>query len=88
MDVTQLPFNRLLGLESAPPGSEFLVSLPDGLQYTNHIGTVHAIALLAVAEAGSAAFLIRHFGDRHGFVPLVRRLESKCCSPAWREGRS
>jgi len=82
MDVTQLPFNRLLGLESAPAGSEFLVSLPDGPQYTNHIGTVHAIALLAVAEAGSAAFLIRHFGDRDGFVPLVRRLESKFRKPA------
>lgn len=79
MDVTQLPLNRLLGLESAPARSEFLVSLPDGPQYTNHIGTVHAIALLAVAEAGSAAFLIR-LTERPSKPlmrgqPLDRRLE-------------
>src|SRR5712692_3405735 len=55
MDVTALPFNRLLGLEPAPSGSGFLVSLPDGPQYTNHLGTVHASALLAAAEAGSPA---------------------------------
>jgi acyl-coenzyme A thioesterase PaaI-like protein len=63
MDVTALPFNRLLGLEPADPGSGFLVSRPGGPRYTNHLGTVHAAALLAVAEAGSGAFLVRTFGD-------------------------
>ena len=47
MDVTELPFNRLIGLEAAPSQSGFLVSLPDRSQYTNHLGTVHASALLA-----------------------------------------
>jgi acyl-coenzyme A thioesterase PaaI-like protein len=82
MDVTQLPFNRLLGLEAAPVESEFLVSLPDGPQYTNHLGTVHAGALLAVAEAGSGAFLVRHLGSAEGFVPVVRRVEAKFRKPA------
>lgn len=82
MDVTQLPFNRLIGLEAAAPESGFLVGLPAGPQYTNHLGTVHAAALLAVAEAGSGAFLVRHFGDGAGFVPVVRRLESKFRKPA------
>jgi acyl-coenzyme A thioesterase PaaI-like protein len=82
MDVTQLPFNRLVGLEPAPPESGFLVSLPDGPQYTNHLGTVHASALLAVAEAGSGAFLLTQFGDPAGFVPVVRRLEAKFRCPA------
>lgn len=77
MDVTQLPFNRLLGLEAAPAESGFLVSLPEGPQYTNHLGTVHAGALLAVAEAGSGAFLVREMGSAAGFVPVVRRLEAK-----------
>ena len=49
-----------------PPDSGFLVSLPDGPQYTNHLGTVHAAALLAVAEAGSGAFLVRHLGSADG----------------------
>ena len=82
MDVTQLPFNRLIGLEPAAADSGFLVGLPDGPQYTNHLGTVHAAALLAVAEAGSGAFLVRHLGGRAGFVPVVRRLESKFRRPA------
>ncbi|MBM4067971.1 MAG: DUF4442 domain-containing protein [Planctomycetes bacterium] len=81
MDVTQLPFNRLIGLE-APAGDEFLVSLPEGPQYGNHLGTVHAGALLAVAEAASGAFLVKHFGSGAGFVPVVRRLEAKFRKPA------
>ena len=57
MDVSQLPFNHYIGLELASQESGFLVSLPEDPKYTNHVGTVHASALLAVAEAGSAAFL-------------------------------
>jgi acyl-coenzyme A thioesterase PaaI-like protein len=85
MDVTRLPFNRLIGLEPATPDGGFLVGLPDGPQYTNHLGTVHASALVAVAEAGSGEFLARHLGDggdAAGFVPVVRRLESKFRKPA------
>jgi acyl-coenzyme A thioesterase PaaI-like protein len=82
MDVTQLPFNRLVGLEPAAADSGFLVSLPDGPQYTNHLGTVHASALLAVAEAGSGAFLLDRLGDAAGFVPVVRQLEAKFRRPA------
>jgi acyl-coenzyme A thioesterase PaaI-like protein len=82
MDVTQLPFNRLLGLQSESADSGFLVSLPSGSQYTNHLGTVHASALLAVAEAGSGVFLVRHFGAGTGFVPVVRRMEARFRKPA------
>jgi acyl-coenzyme A thioesterase PaaI-like protein len=82
MDVTQLPFNRLVGLESAAGDCGFLVSLPDGPQYANHLGTVHASALLAVAEAGSGVFLVQQLGPGEGFVPVVRRLEAKFRKPA------
>ena len=66
---------------SAWSGSGFLVSLPDGPQYTNHLGTVHASALLAAAEAGSGAFLVRQFGEASGYLPVVRRLEAKFRKP-------
>ncbi len=82
MDITELPFNRFLGLELADPDSGFLVSLPAGPQYTNHLGTVHAVALLAVAEAASGEFLIRYFNGIDVYVPVVRRLESKFRKPA------
>src|SRR5258708_514930 len=74
MDITAVPFNRLLGLEMAAPGTGFHVSLPAGPLYTNHLGTVHAGVLLTVADAGSAAFLALHFGDGTGLIPVVRRL--------------
>jgi acyl-coenzyme A thioesterase PaaI-like protein len=80
--VTGLPFNRLVGLEAGAEGSGFLVCLPDGPQYTNHLGTVHAGALLAVAEAASGAFLARQLGPGAGFVPVVRRLEARFRRPA------
>src|SRR5262245_40299296 len=82
MDVTQLPFNRLVGLEAGADDSGFLVCLPDGPQYANHLGTVHASALLAVAEAGSGAFLARQLGASAGYIPVVRRLEAKFRKPA------
>ena len=82
MDVSRLPFNRLIGLELASPESDFLVSLPDKPEYANHLGTVHGSALLAVAEAGSGEFLARQFGDVKGFVPVVRKLEARFRKPA------
>ena len=77
VDVTALPFNRFLGLEKGNSESGLLVSLPPSPQYANHLGTVHASALLAVAEAGSAEFLLQHFNEGVGYVPVVRRLEAK-----------
>jgi acyl-coenzyme A thioesterase PaaI-like protein len=82
VDVTQLPFNRLVGLEPAAADSGFLVTLPTGPQHANHLGTIHAGALLAVAEAGSAAFLASRLGDPAGFVPVVRRLDARFRKPA------
>jgi hypothetical protein len=74
MDVTHLPFNALIGLGPAQADSGFLVSLTAGSQSTNHLGTVHVSALLADAEAGSGATLMRHLGSAAGVVPVVRRL--------------
>lgn len=82
MDVSQLPFNRLIGLELVTADTGDLVRLPENPQYANHLGTVHASALLAVAEAGSGAFLGRRFGDGEGFIPVVRTVEAKFRKPA------
>jgi len=79
--VTELPFNRFLGLETAPEPTQ-LLRLPAGAQYLNHLGTVHASAQLALAEASSGEFLLRALGSTAGVVPIVRRLESKFRKPA------
>lgn len=79
--VTELPFNQLMGLQQATePGD--LLALPDGPQYLNHLGTVHAGALLALAEAASGEFLLQHLGFSAGIVPVVRRVEAKFRKPA------
>ncbi len=82
MNVSELPFNQLIGLELAANDSGFETSLPENPQYENHLGTVHASAMLAVAEAGSGVFLAKHFSEYSGFVPVVRRLEAKFRKPA------
>ena len=79
--VTELPFNRFMGIESCRDG-ELLLRLPAGDQYLNHLGTVHASALLSLAEAASGECLLQQFGTSDGLVPVVRRLEAKFRKPA------
>jgi len=79
--VTELPFNSFLGIESATDPAQ-LLRLPSGPQYLNHLGTVHASAQLALAEASSGEFLLRDLGSDSGVIPVVRRLESKFRKPA------
>ena len=78
--VAELPFNRLIGLEQAEP--PHVLRLPVGEQYLNHLGTVHASAQLALAEASSGEFLMRTLGSPAGLVPVVRRLEARFRKPA------
>jgi acyl-coenzyme A thioesterase PaaI-like protein len=79
--VTEIPFNAFIGLEAAsdPAG---VLRLPAGEKYLNHLGTVHASAQLALAEATSGEFLLRKFGTAEGVIPVVRRLEAKFSKPA------
>ena len=79
--VTELPFNKFLGIQAASEPNQ-LLRLPAAGQYLNHLGTVHASAQLALAEAASGEFLMREFGSNDGFIPVVRRLESKFRKPA------
>ena len=79
--VIELPFNSFLGIETASEEPQ-LLRLPAGAQYLNHLGTVHASAQLALAEASSGEFLLRALGSAAGIVPVVRRLESKFRKPA------
>ncbi len=82
MDVTALPFNRLVGIVRSEKDGGGL-TLPADVRYTNHLGTVHAGALLALAEAASGEFMLKEFAGL-GFevLPVVRRLEAKFRKPA------
>ena len=83
MNIAEIPFNRLIGLQCEPAGGEFAVSLPADPRYHNHLGIVHAAAQLAVAEAASGEWMLRHFGGRAAeFIAVVRRMEVKFKQPA------
>jgi acyl-coenzyme A thioesterase PaaI-like protein len=79
--VTELPFNRFVGIEVASDATQ-LLRLPEAAHYLNHLGTVHASALLALAEASSGELLLRHLGTSQGVVAVVRRIEAKFRKPA------
>ena len=79
--VIQLPFNRHVGIQQSST-LEGLLELPAGEQYLNHIGTVHASAQLALAEACSGEFLLQNLSGNQDIVPVVRRVEAKFKKPA------
>ena len=83
MEVINLPFNKFIGLEKSDQPEVGLLQLDDRPQYGNHLGTVHAAAQFALAEACSGEYLLVHFGElAAGYVPLVRRVEVKYKKPA------
>ena len=82
MNVLNLPFNKILLIKkSVVPDTLFM--LEDHVNYQNHLGTVHASAQYALAEASSGETLERNFGDWKGaYFPVVRRVEVKYKNPA------
>jgi acyl-coenzyme A thioesterase PaaI-like protein len=81
MDVTQLPFNNFIGLKISNK-SEFLLMMEHRPEYRNHLNTVHASALFALAEASSGLFLLNEFSQLTGAVPVVRKAETRYRKPA------
>lgn len=79
--VTALPFNRHVGIQKSS-SENGLLELPAGEQFLNHLGTVHAGAQLALAEACSGEFLLQSLANETGIIPVVRRVEAKFKKPA------
>src|SRR5262245_42258602 len=83
MKPTDLALNQALGMKEAPPGSAHLLELPLSPLVHNHLGTMHAAAQFALAEAASAARLQRDFGAHVGNVlAVVRGVTLKYRKPA------
>jgi len=83
MKATDLALSQFLGLRPAPPGATHLLELPFTAELHNHLGTVHAAAQFALAEAASAECLQCRFGASAGPVrAVVRQAEVKYRQPA------
>lgn len=82
MNVLELPFNAVMQIKKSEEPDTILM-LDDSVKYRNHLGTVHASAQYALAEASSGEILERNFGDWNGaYFPVVRRVEVKYKNPA------
>lgn len=79
--ITELPFNAHLGIQQCAE-DQHLLRLPFATNLTNHLGTVHASALFALAEASSGDFLIRHSADDVELNAVVRKVSGKYSAPA------
>jgi len=87
VDVFAIPFNKYLGIEPSTDPA-YLMVLPAKAEYENHIQTVHASALFALAEATSGLLLFREFAGGENVVPVVRVVGVRYKKPGRGEIRS
>ena len=74
MQVTDIPFNRHLGMHPSANGEA--LSLSYRPEVTNHLKTVHAGALFSLAEACSGQFLLSTFpGREEEHLAVLRKSE-------------
>ena len=83
MNVLEIPFNKFIGLQQADTENDSIFKLEQKKEYLNHLGTIHASALFALAEASSGEFLLNEFKDyKLDILPVVRKVEIKYSKPA------
>lgn len=69
-----IPFNTHVGLEFVEVGDgRGVVRLPDADHLKNHVGSQHAGALFAVAEAAGGGAFVGAFAERMGGITLLAK---------------
>ena len=83
MEITSLPYNKLIGLEETTSDGRKVISLNPTSQHLNHVGTIHACVLFSVAEAASAQALLDGFPAlKEKAAVVLRTAEVKYRRPA------
>ena len=83
MNTIEIPFNKFIGIERPHNQEQYLLELPSSPNYENHLGTVHASAQFALAEACSGEYLLKIFTKyTEKIIPIVRKSETKFKKPA------
>lgn len=82
MDVTQIPFNKFIEISHSHTDEHVLeLGFKDNMK--NHLGTFHASAQFALAEACSGLSLQKHFPYlANSVVPVLRKSDIKFKKPA------
>ncbi len=83
MDITQLPFNRIIGIQKCEENTDGIFQLSADPKYLNHVDTIHASAIYSLGEASSGEFLSRNLEvDIEKVLPILRRADIKYRKPA------
>jgi len=81
MKTLDVPFNQFIGLKKSTKDN-YLLQLESKPEYKNHLGTVHASTMFALAEATSGDFLLDQFKHlQMEIIPVVRKVEIKYSKP-------
>ncbi len=79
MQIHDIPFVRLTGIEITPAGR---LIQPFSDDVVNHLGTMHAGVQFALAETASGFYLQTQFGEvADRVIPVLRRAEMKYRQP-------
>jgi len=80
MDVSEIPFAKVVGIVSGTSGN---LELPFSERVQNHLQTIHASAQFTLAESASGKELQEQFPELVGkVVPLLRGSQIKFRKPA------
>lgn len=83
MNTIEIPFNKFIGICRPENQDDAFLELQASENMKNHLGTVHASAQFALAEACSGEYLLNKFKDYSGnIIPVVRKTETKYKNPA------
>jgi acyl-coenzyme A thioesterase PaaI-like protein len=83
VDITEVPFNTFIGIKRPQRPDLGTLTLEGAPRYHNHLGTMHAAAQFALAEACSGEYLLSRFARlAEGHLAVVRRVEVKFRNPA------
>ena len=78
MNVEEIPFNKLIGINEVGTS----VELDCTEKHLNHVGTAHATVIFGIAEACSGKFLIEQIGNSFpGCFAVTRHGETKYKNP-------
>ena len=81
MEITEVPFHIFLGIQKSD-NDLYILKLEERNEYLNHLGTIHASVLFALAESTSGEFLLRKFKDyKLDVIPVVRKADIKYSRP-------
>lgn len=77
MNIADIPFNKFVGIKRSEERGGLLM-LGNDEHFLNHLGTVHAGALLLLAESASGDFLVKNFSHENlSVIPVIRKVEAK-----------